>query len=47
MPQAFLDCIKNGGKVFTVQIGKDKYRHGCSLNGKSFYGEIKKEKNKK
>lgn len=46
MPEAFLKCIKDGGKVFTINIGKDKYRHGCSLHGKTYYGEIKKEKKK-
>ncbi len=45
MPKAFLDCIKKGGKVFTIKIGKDKYRHGCELKGKTYYGEIKNNKN--
>jgi hypothetical protein len=47
MPEAFLQCIRNGGRVFTVNIGKNKYRHGCEIKGKIYYGEIKKEKSKK
>jgi len=45
MPQAFLNCVKNGGKVFTVKIGKNKYVHGCRMKGskKAVYGEIKKK----
>lgn len=44
MPKAFTDCIKNGGRVFTVEIGKDKYRHGCEINGQTYYGETKTKK---
>jgi len=46
MPKAFLDCIKKGGKVFTIQIGKNKYRHGCKINGHTYYGELKTKKSK-
>ena len=43
MPKAFMDCVKNGGKVFTVKIGKNKYVHGCKMPGskKAHYGEMK------
>lgn len=46
MPKVFDDCVKNGGKVFTVKIGKDKYVHGCRIKGskKAVYGEMKKKK---
>jgi hypothetical protein len=45
MPKAFLDCVKNGGEVFTVKVGKDKYVHGCRPKGskKAVYGEVKKK----
>lgn len=41
MPLAFEKCIKSGGRVRTVKIGKSKYRHVCYLNGKSYQGEVK------
>lgn len=44
MPKAFEDCIRNGGEVRTIAIGKEEYRHICILNGKTFLGEIKKKK---
>jgi hypothetical protein len=40
MPQAFNECIKNGGKVRTKQLGKGKYMHICFLKGKSYAGEV-------
>jgi len=45
MPAKFLDCVKNGGKVRTIKLG-GKYRHKCTLNGKTYLGEIKKKKKK-
>ena len=47
MPQAFENCVKNGGKVRTVTMPGDKYVHVCTINGKSYYGEVKKKKAKK
>jgi len=48
MPQAFLDCVRNGGKVRTVKLPNDRYYHICILNKKIYKGEIKhKEKEKK
>ncbi len=49
MPEAFLKCVKDGGKMFTVKIGKDKFIHGCKPKGggKAVYGEIKKKKEEK
>ena len=44
MPQAFLDCVKNGGKVRTVKLPNDRYYHICILNKKIYKGEIKKKK---
>jgi len=48
MPQAFLDCVKNGGKVRTVKLDGDRYYHICILDKKIYKGEVKhKEKVKK
>lgn len=41
MPQAFKNCVKNGGKVRTQSLGGGKYRPICSLNGQSYPGYIK------
>lgn len=43
-PKAFEECVKKGGKVRTIRIGKGKYRHVCILNGKIYYGEVKEKK---
>ncbi len=40
MPQPFIDCIKNGGRVRTKKLGKGRYIHICFLNGKSYAGEV-------
>ena len=47
MPKDFDKCYKNGGKVRTIKIGKNKYRHLCWLNGKSYMGNIQKKKKSK
>jgi len=46
MPKAFDRCIKRGGKVFTVKVGKNKYVHGCRAKESkdAVYGEVKKKK---
>jgi len=48
MPADFEKCVKNGGKVVTKNIGKDRYMHICyDKNGDSHAGEVltrKKEK---
>ena len=46
MPKAFDDCVKNGGKVRTITLGGNKYRHVCTLKGKVSYGHIKTKKKK-
>jgi len=43
MPQAFLNCIKNGGKVRTVRLDGGRYYHICILDKKIYKGEIKKK----
>ena len=49
MPAAFLDCIKNGGRVFTVEAGEHHFVHGCKPKGggKAVYGERKKRGSQK
>jgi 3-deoxy-D-arabino-heptulosonate 7-phosphate (DAHP) synthase len=44
MPKAFLDCIKNGGKVRTINLQGNKYCHICSIGGKTYRGEVKTKK---
>jgi len=44
MPQAFLNCQKQGGKIRTIKVGKTKYRRICRVNGKSYLGEVKTKK---
>ena len=47
MPYSFLKCVKEGGKVITTKIGKNKYVHLCKdKNGKWHRGEIKTKKGK-
>lgn len=43
MPKAFTDCVKNGGRVRTKNLGNGKYIHICFKNGKSYSGEVKKK----
>lgn len=48
MPKAFLDCVKNGGRVITKKINKDKYIHICyDKNNKAHRGEVKEKRKKK
>jgi len=45
MPENFLRCVKNGGKVRTIAIKKGKYMHVCyDKQGRSFHGEVKTKK---
>ncbi len=44
MPQAFTNCIKQGGRVRTKRINKDEYIKICFLNNKSYPGEVHKYK---
>ena len=46
MPAAFDRCVKNGGKIRTVSLGKDKYMHVCfpKGGGSSVSGEEKVKK---
>ena len=44
MPKSFTDCVAKGGKVRTINIGKDKFKRVCILGGKSYAGETKTRK---
>jgi hypothetical protein len=51
MPKEFESCVKNGGKVRTISgpskehgLGNDEYVRYCYKDGKSFRGEVKKNK---
>ena len=41
MPKAFDTCRKSGGKIRTKKLSGGKYVHICTLNGKSFRGNVK------
>uniref|UniRef100_A0A6M3J8L9 Uncharacterized protein n=1 Tax=viral metagenome TaxID=1070528 RepID=A0A6M3J8L9_9ZZZZ len=46
-PQDFEKCVKEGGRVRTIKVGKDKYIHICyDKEGKSHSGEVKTIKSK-
>lgn len=47
MPKAFNNCVKKGGRVRTVKPNKNSFIHVCFINGKSFSGEVKKNRKKK
>ena len=47
MPKDFDECVKNGGRVRTINVGKDKYMRICYLNGKSHAGETHEKKEEK
>jgi len=44
MPQAFENCVKNGGRVRTRKLSGGKYIHLCFLKGKSYAGEVRTKK---
>lgn len=46
MPEAFLKCVREGGKVITKTLKGGKYLHICYKNGKSYAGEVKVKKGK-
>lgn len=41
MPEAFDNCVKQGGKVRTIKPNAGTYQHVCILNGKTYAGEVK------
>ena len=44
MPTEFDACVKNGGRVRTLDLKDDKYQHVCFIGGKSFAGDVKEKK---
>lgn len=44
MPEAFDKCVAAGGRVRTKKLGGGKYMHICFKDGKSYPGEVKREK---
>ena len=41
MPADFEKCVREGGRVRTKKVGKDKFVHICFKDGKSYAGEVK------
>lgn len=46
MPAGFDACRAAGGRIRTVTLSKDSYRHICFKDGKSYAGYKKKKKKK-
>ena len=44
MPEGFDSCVRRGGRVRTMPLGSNKYRHVCFIDGKSFVGEVHTKK---
>ncbi|HRF71121.1 MAG TPA: hypothetical protein PKV66_06800 [Candidatus Pelethenecus sp.] len=47
MPAKFDACVSGGGKVRTMKMKGNKYRHTCFIDGKMFMGNVKTKKSKK
>lgn len=47
MPKGFDKCVANNGKVRTIKLSDNKYRHVCTLGDKKYYGHIKTKKKKR
>ena len=47
MPAGFLKCVANNGKVRTIKLSDNKYRHKCTIGGKTYLGHIKTKKKKR
>ena len=46
MPEAFLKCVRQGGKVRYQGLTKTTQRKICILNGKVYPGHVEKKKKK-
>jgi len=44
MPASFDRCVREGGRVRTIELGNGKYMHVCYKDGKSYSGEAKTKK---
>ncbi len=48
MPEKFLECVKNGGRVRTMKVKGGRFMRICfDKAGKSHAGEVRKTKEKK
>lgn len=47
MPAEFERCIRNGGRVRTVKLSRDRYMYVCYLDGKSYPGEVHHKKKRR
>ena len=45
MSKLFLQCVKIGGYIRTLQKKGNKYQHTCSIKGKIYKDKIKNKKN--
>jgi len=43
MPEPFLKCVREGGKVRTKSLKGGKYIRICYKNGKSYSGEVREK----
>lgn len=46
MSKDFDLCISKGGRVRTMALPGNKFKHICTLKGETFHGEIKTKKAK-
>ena len=46
MPQAFVRCVRGGGRVRTISHGKNAYQYVCYRGGRSYAGEVHHKKEK-
>uniref|UniRef100_A0A6M3ISA7 Uncharacterized protein n=1 Tax=viral metagenome TaxID=1070528 RepID=A0A6M3ISA7_9ZZZZ len=46
MPEDFLKCVKNGGRVRTITLKNDKYMRVCYDKDGSHAGEVKTKEGK-
>ena len=46
MPEAFLKCVRDGGRVITKTLKGGKYIRICYKNGKAHPGEVHTKKGK-
>lgn len=44
MPAAFEKCVREGGKVRTIRLGKGKYQRICIKGKKRYKGHVKQRK---
>jgi len=40
MPEDFLKCVKNKGRVRTISLPNNRYMAVCFIGGRSYHGEV-------